>query len=73
MELTKNILSNKISKIDILKFEELKNFSQRKNNEKENINDNDISVEDIFQYNKYIEKFKELKINEIEEKLNYTI
>ena len=73
MELTKNILSNKISKIDKLKFEELKNFSQRKNNEKENINDNDISVEDIFQYNKYIEKFKELKINEIEEKLNYTI
>jgi hypothetical protein len=73
MELTKNILSNKISKIDKLKFEELKNFSQRKNNEKENTNDNDISVEDIFQYNKYIEKFKELKINEIEEKLNYTI
>jgi hypothetical protein len=73
MELTKNILSNKISKIDKLKFEELKNFSQRKDNEKENINDNDISVEDIFQYNKYIEKFKELKINEIEEKLNYTI
>ena len=76
IEISKNILSNKTSKFDKIKLEELKQFLQ-KNNEKENINDNDISIEDIFEYNKYIKKIQELNlnINEVEnlEKLNYTI
>ncbi len=76
IEISKNILSNKTSKFDKIKLEELKQFFQ-KNNEKENINDNDISIEDIFEYNKYITKFQELNLNingvENLEKLNYTI